>query len=836
MLKNLIKTALPHLIAVAIFAIVAIIYCKPALEGKVLQQSDITQFKGMAQDALQYREQYGHTPLWTTSMFGGMPTYQITGVVGYAYSIGILDRLFTLNLPEPISLFFLACIAFYFLAQVLGFNSIISIVGALAYSYATYNPIIIIVGHITKMHAIAYLPFFIGSLLLLFKKEFWWGTVLTSISTALFVQANHLQITYYGIIIAAFMSIYYLIQWIKAKDFTTIYKTLAAGAVAAILGLAVNAPILVSTYEYGKASIRGGSALVTKDSKTNATGLNSDYALSYSMYKSEPLVMMFPHIYGGGSDPNEVDPTSSKAIETLQQMQPQIAQQIQSFVQFYWGGIGFTAGPPYVGIIICFFAIMGFSVKENTHRWWMGAAIILSFMLAAGSYLEGFNVFMVDHLPFYNKFRAPSMIIVIPTLLLGVLAMYGMAALSAETNFKDVITKYKPSFILLGLVFATVLYIYMTSDFKGVDDIQRLNQWTNIVNAQIKDPKDAAQFISPAHDIVNALAIDRKGMIESDLFKALIYIVMIGVLLFLSFKKIINQTILFVAFGVFTIFDLFQINVKYLKPDSYIEASENENAFALSPLDIALKKDTSDYRVLDLRAGIQNSFNGGALIAYHHKTVGGYNPAKLSIYQDLIENQWYKFPNCMPTANMLNTKYFITGDMNRDTIANPNACGSAWFVKAVGYKKGPAEVMDALSYFNPKDSAIIEEKDKIEDLNGLQYDSLATVKLVRNDNDIVSYTSNSTKKSFAVFSEVYYKLGWKATIDDKEAPIVKTNYVLRGLVIPAGSHQIKFELKPASIEHAKQAAGIASILLWGLLVGLAVVYFKMQTKKHSFLK
>ena len=827
MLKSFFKTALPHIIAVIIFALVAIVYCKPALEGKVLQQSDITQFKGMAQDALQYREQYGHTPLWTTSMFGGMPTYQITGVVGYAYSIGILDRLFTLNLPEPISLFFLACIAFYFLAQVLGFNSIISIVGALAYSYATYNPIIIIVGHITKMHAIAYLPFFIGSLLLLFKKEFWWGTVLTSISTALFVQANHLQITYYGIIIAAFMSIYYLIQWIKAKDFTTIYKTFAAGAIAAILGLAVNAPILVSTYEYGKASIRGGSALVTKDSKTNATGLNSDYALSYSMYKTEPLVLMFPNLYGGGADPNAViDPAKSKAIETLQQMQPELGQQLQSFLNFYWGGIGFTAGPPYIGIVICLLAFIGFSVKSNPHRYWIAGAIFLSCLLAAGSYLHGFNVFVLEHVPFYNKFRAPSMIMVIPTLLMGIMALYGADALSKETSMNGFIAKYKTGLGLIALAFVAVLAIYFTSDFKNEEDKQKLARWNEIVTTQIKDPKISEAYITPANDLFNALATDRKSLIESDITKAIFYLIIVFVLILLSIKKIINQTVFFIGIGLLAMIDIFQLNLKYLKAESFIEPAENEAAFNLTPIDIALKKDTSNYRVLDVRYGIPNAFNGGALIAYHHKTVGGYNPAKLSIYQDLIENQWYKFPNCMPTANMLNTKYVITGNLATDTIPNKGALGNVWFIKGIQYEKDAASVMKRLDNFNPKDTAIIEEKDKIASLDHLQYDSSALIKLVKNNNDDVTYTSNSTKDQLAVFSEIYYNLGWKAYIDNKETSIVKANYVLRAIVVPAGKHDIKFEFRPQSIATSKMASGVASILIWSLLAFVGFKWFK----------
>jgi uncharacterized membrane protein YfhO len=825
MLKSIFKSALPHIIAVAIFAIVAIIYCKPALEGKVLQQSDITQWKGMAQDAFSYKEKYGYTPLWSNSMFGGMPAYQTTGVGGFEYSVGWINQLLTLGLAEPISLFFLASICFYFLAQVLGFNTIISIIGALGYSYATYNPIIVSVGHITKMHSIAYLPLFIASLLVLYQKKYLLGGILTSVATVLLIQGNHIQIDYYGVLIAIFMSVYFLIIWIKNKEYTHILKTLGIGLTAGIIGLAVNAPLLLSTYEYGKESIRGGSKLITKDSKTTSTGLNKDYALSYSMYKSEPLVLMFPNIYGGGSDPNAVDPANSKAIETLQQMQPQVAQQLQSFLSFYWGGIGFTAGPPYVGVIICFFALLGFSVKENKHKWWIAATIILSFLLSAGSYLESFNVFILNNIPFYNKFRAPSMIMVIPTLLLGIMALYGMAEIATETSLKNITKKYKLSFILVGIILLSVLSIYFTSDFKSDGERNLIEQI-----AKIPDANQRAAFEAPARDLVNAIATDRKGMIEGDVVKFFIYLLLIFALVFLAIKKVINQTILLIGFGILSMIDLFQVNLKYLKSDSFIEATENENAFALSPIDIALKKDTTQYRVLDMRGGINNAFNGGAIVAYNHKTVGGYHAAKLSIYQDLIENQWYKFPNCMPTMNMLNTKYVISGNLENDTIPNKDALGNVWFVKGIQFEKGPAEVMQRLGNFNPKDTAIIEQKDKIESLNNLESDENASIALVNNKNDEINYTSSSTKKQFAVFSEIYYNLGWKAYIDNVETPIVKTNYVLRGLVVPAGNHAIRFEFKPTTIKNSIIASTFASILLWLGIVTMIVMAYRNKQK------
>jgi len=746
-------------------------------------------------------------------------------VGGFEYSVGWINQLLTLGLAEPISLFFLASICFYFLAQVLGFNTIISIIGALGYSYATYNPIIVSVGHITKMHSIAYLPLFIASLLVLYQKKYLLGGILTSVATVLLIQGNHIQIDYYGVLIAIFMSVYFLIIWIKNKEYTHILKTLGIGLTAGIIGLAVNAPLLLSTYEYGKESIRGGSKLITKDSKTTSTGLNKDYALSYSMYKSEPLVLMFPNIYGGGSDPNAVDPANSKAIETLQQMQPQVAQQLQSFLSFYWGGIGFTAGPPYVGVIICFFALLGFSVKENKHKWWIAATIILSFLLSAGSYLESFNVFILNNIPFYNKFRAPSMIMVIPTLLLGIMALYGMAEITTETSLKNITKKYKLSFILVGIILLSVLSIYFTSDFKSDGERNLIEQI-----AKIPDANQRAVFETPARDLVNAIATDRKGMIEGDVVKFFIYLLLIFALVFLAIKKVINQTILLIGFGVLSMIDLFQVNLKYLKSDSFIEATENENAFALSPIDIALKKDTTQYRVLDMRGGINNAFNGGAIVAYNHKTVGGYHAAKLSIYQDLIENQWYKFPNCMPTVNMLNTKYVISGNLENDTIPNKDALGNVWFVKGIQFEKGPAEVMQRLDNFNPKDTAIIEQKDKIESLNNLESDENASIALVNNKNDEINYTSSSTKKQFAVFSEIYYNLGWKAYIDNVETPIVKTNYVLRGLVVPAGNHAIRFEFKPTTIKNSIIASTFASILLWLGIVAMIVMAYRNKQK------
>ena len=401
--------------------------------------------------------------------------------------------------------------------------------------------------------------------------------------------------------------------------------------------------------------------------------------------------------------------------------------------------------------------------------------------------------------------------------------MYGLSATIKATNFKSFLQEHKIGWVSLGLVFFAVMALYFSSDFKSESEKQLMSQIM-----QIQDPNQKAAFEGPARDLVNAIAEDRKGFIESDITRTFVFIGIAFLLIFLYIKRSIQETVFIIAIGILSLVDLFQINVQYLKPSQYVEAAENENAFALTALDNALLNDKSHYRIIDLRRGVQNSFNEGAILAYHHKLVGGYNPAKLSIYQDLIENQWYNFPNCLPTLNMMNTKYIITGNMASDTIPNPDALGNAWFVKGIEYKKGPAEVMSSLSNFNPKDTAIIEEKDKLNELTAITYDSAATINLVDNKNDIVTYSSNASQKQFAVFSEVYYKLGWKAYIDEVESPIIKTNYVLRGLVIPAGKHNIRFEFKPSSIAMAQKASTFASIVLWGLLIGIIIKSFKKE--------
>ncbi len=826
------KQIMPHLVAVAVFLVIALVYCKPVLEGKVLQQTDVTLWKSIAQNSFQYREKHGEFPLWTNGIFSGMPAYQITSVGSNPISIIYLDTLLTLNLPKPASYFFLACLCFYFLSQVLKVNPYVGLFGALAYAYATYNPVILVAGHDTKMHAIAYLPAFIGSLLLLYERKYIWGTALTALTTGLLIASNHLQITYYAVLIATIMTIGMLIRWIREKDTKHILQTAGLAIGAALLGVLVNAVMLFTTYDYAKKTIRGGSDLATADSKTGVskTGLTKDYALSYSMYKTEPLVMLFPRMYGGSSGNLEVPEDKSKAVEALQQMPQQIGQYLQQYLfPFYWGGINETgtSGPPYVGAIVCFLALMGFVLLDGKNKWWILAACALTIVMSWGKYFEGFNTLLLNTLPMYNKFRAPSMILVVPTLLLCMMAVMTLQKIIATEDKAALLAQAKKALIPVAAVFVIALLVYISADFTGPND--------SMLQKELNGMSDAGQkaaLAEPIHNLINGIREDRKGLFMGDFLRSLGFIAGAGLLLFLFLKKKINALIVTLGITALAFTDVIGIDTHYLNSDSYQDANDYDNNFKPTAVDEQILKDTGYYRVLDVSKGISQAFNGGPVTPYFHKSIGGYHPAKLSIYQDLIEKQLYNFPNCLPVIDMLNTKYIITsGQQNGQQLqaqVNPEALGPCWFVHALAFKKGPAAVMDALTNFNPKDTAILDEAVRDHLQANPVVDSSAYIKMVYNDNDIIEYRSNAAKEEFAVFSEIYYDAGWIATIDDQEAPIIRTNYVLRGLQIPPGKHRIIFRFHPASFYNSSKAAVAASGLIWLLLLGAAAISVRKQ--------
>ncbi|OQP56797.1 hypothetical protein A3860_09430 [Niastella vici] len=822
MKKELLSRLFPHFVAVITFLIVATIYCRPVLDNQVLAQPDIIHWKGMAQGSFEFKEKYGRFPLWTNNLFSGMPAYHIAMESDIIVSPGWFNSIFTLFLPKPISFFFLASICFYFLTQILRINPYIGLVGGLAYAYTTYNPIIVSVGHDTKMMSIALLPAFIASLMLIYNKKYLWGAALTAIMTALLVGYNHVQVIYYLLIIATIMTIGYAVKWIREKDLKHLFLAVSIAVCSGILGTLSNAVTLLTTYESSKTTIRGGSELANKNAAT-AGGLSKEYAFSYSMYPGEAFVMLVPKIYGGSGGP-EVDEAHSKAIEELRQMPPALGQQLQQYLKFYWGGIGDTAGPPYVGAIICFLALFGFLLPKNEHKWWILAASGLTILMSWGGYFAGFNGFLYDHLPLYNKFRAPSMIIIVPTFLFCLMAVLALQTILFTNDKTALWNNYKKTILFSGSILLLLLLFYFNTDYTSADDKYLLS------NAKAA-PDSVKSYIM---NFLTALKTDRKALFGASLLRSFLFISAAAVLTGLFLKDKIKAGIALAGIGCLAFIDVMAIDWQYLNKDNYQdEADYQQTYFTPSPADRTIMQDKSYYRVFDIRDGVHSAFNASALSGYFHHSIGGYHPAKLSIYQDLIEHQLYNYPHCAAAINMLNTKYIIDKDSTgRDTvITNKAALGAAWFVNSVRFANDPESVMNALSSLNPRETAIVFEKDK----NLIHYDpsqnSSDSITLIENKNDEIVYASNATAPRFAIFSEIFYGKGWKAYVDNTEVEIIRTNYVLRGLCVPAGQHRIRFEFRPASFYNGKaiaQVAGIISLLL--VLTACLVTYVQARQR------
>jgi len=835
MKNGFLKKILPHLAALAVFLIIALLYCKPALEGKVLNQSDITNWKGAVNQSLEFAKEHdGKGPLWTNSVFSGMPAFQIGGVPYNNAIPWYAAKIMSLGLPEPVSFFFLASVCFYLLCVVLQINLFAAIMGSLAFAYATYNPVIISVGHITKMMTMAFMPALLASVLLIYdKKKYLLGAALTALFTSILIAMNHPQIAYYLFIALGVLTVFFAINWIKEKKLKEMAFSLGFVLGGAIVGLAINAGTLRSTYEFQKETIRGGgSALTSTDTTTKhlakGSGLTREYGMSYSMKPAEPLVMFAPRIFGGASDKLEVNEDDSKAIAALRTMPAELQQQLPP-PQFYWGGMTFpgevgTSGPPYIGAIICFLAIIAMFVLNGKHKWWLFTTIVLTIAMSWGHYFGALNNFLFDHLPFYNKFRAPSMILVIPQLLLPLLAALGLNELMNHASKTDFWSKYKKGLIATGALFVLLLFIYMTANFMGYADTETLKQVRNTSEQQL--PSGVKQLIK---DYFDGLKADRKGLMMGSILRSFGFVLLAAAAVWLLVKRKMKPAIIGIGLALFAFVDVIMIDSKYLNSENYLEKEENNSIFTKTQTDNAILADTSTFRVFN----ISRNPTGDGITSYHYNSIGGYNAAKILIYQDLLERQMSKPQLNMPVLNMLNVKYLIQTGQNGLTSAsqkNDGALGPVWFVNHVQFVKNADEEMKALDNFSPKDTAFVQESYKSSVTLPVP-DSTAKITLVKNDNDLIEYSSEAATQQFAVFSEVYYKEGWKAYIDGKEAPIVKTNYVLRGLSVPAGKHSIKFEFKPQGYYKGWKITSIANIALLLLIAGsLFMEWFRNRKK------
>ena len=805
-----------HALTVVLFIVLAYAYMFPLLEGKELVTHDIQSHAGMSKELSDYREATGEEAIWTNSMFGGMPGYMISVV----YSANLFTRLQSkvLSLFHPAAMLILYLIGFYILLTSLKINRWLSIAGALAFGFSSYHLIIISAGHNSKAYAIGYLMIVIAGVLMAYRQNRLKGSILLSLGLALEIMAGHPQITYYGLLALIAFGITELTFSIRENRLPDFLKTTGFLAVGAILAIAVNFSYLYSSYEYSKKTIRAKSEL-THNSENQTSGLDKDYVVQWSQGIGETMTLLIPNFKGGSHTTNPG--IKSESYKALQQNRVENPRQIINQIIMYHGEKPFTSGPYYAGAIIIFLFVLGLFVVKGADKWWLVAATILSVVLAWGKYVMPLTSFLLDYLPLYNKFRAPEMTLTIAgyTLpLLGFLALHRI--FSGQTGKKELEKALVWAFgITGGIALLFALLPGMAGDFSAPFD-GAYPDW-------LKD----------------AVISDRRSLLQGDAFRSFIFIVLAAGGLLLWHLKKIKAEVFFVALAVFILADLWMIDKRYLNSKNFLSKRDANAPFQPTTADLEIMKDTElSYRVLPL----QNPWNDSRA-SYFHKNVGGYHAAKLRRYQEMIEFHFTpeieKMINGLQdeqsetevfsglnALNMLNTKYIIY-DLNSAPIQNPYAMGNAWLVSNYEIAPDADTEIEAILGLNPLTTAVIDKRFS-EHLEGKSFssDSTATIQLTEYQPNHLTYQYKSSAEQLAVFSEIYYREGWKAYVDGKEEPHFSANYVLRAMILPAGNHKVEFRFEPDSFKIGNWVSLIGSILL---IIALGGIWFMGNGKFNS---
>ena len=849
--KKILKYALPILA----FVVIAYGYAPQVLEGKIVNQSDISSWEGMANEIVSYNKANpGERTLWTNSMFSGMPATSISVIYKGDFTQWLYDLFFTG--ARPASYLLISLVGGFLLMLAFGCNVYLAFLGAIAISFCSYNMQIIQVGHNSKMVAIAFMPWVLASVVYAYRKCAFWGALLFAFALSFQIKANHPQITYYLAIIILGYGIWQLCKALQEKAFPKFLRTSAIVLVAGLLGIATNINHLWPTYEYAQHTMRGGSELLPDDSseaaqqveagKKTRSGLDLEYATQWSYGIEETLNLMIPN-FNGGASAGALD-RSSETYNALKKGGYQGAEQIVKQLPLYWGPQPFTAGPMYMGAISVFLFVLGFFVLRGGIRWWIGGVSLLALLLGWGYHVMPVSEFFFNWVPMYNKFRTVSMILVILQILIPVLGIVAVNEILFGEDYKG-----KKQRVQKGLYWALGLTAGVSALFAVV-------------------PSLAGSFISMSDgqlpgEIAVALADDRASLLSNDAWRSVFFIVAAFAVVFLAYKRIwIKPVTAAVILAVLVLVDLWSVDKRYLNDSHFVTKREFNNAFARRPVDEIILQDADPhYRVLDLSV---NTFND-AYVSYHHKTIGGYSPAKLQRYQDLIErnispeisvlaSQMGNIQTIedaqnalgyLPVLSMLNTKYIVLNG-SVPPVENVFRLGNAWFVKEIVPVNNANEEIETLRVVNPAQQAVVstefiagalaDEVSRLAANIGNPEEAVADMSL-NNFIELTSYAPNrlvynysSNKPQTTLFSEVYYP-GWEATITPaaggqaEPLEIFRANWILRGAVIPAGDYTIEFTFNPTSFEKGETYSMISSgILLLCLLGGLVVMFIRRK--------
>ena len=788
--KQIWQQSWPHMVAIVAFVLMCVIYFAPEFfDNKQLPQGDVQSGVGMGHDARLYHEKTGEYADWSNAMFGGMPH-------NYAYSqpsksvFRTVEDVVRIGLPNHTAApLFLYLLGFYVFMLCVGCSPWMSILGAIAFALASYNIIIIDAGHINKCYVIATMPAVLGGIMLCYRKRYVAGIIVTLLSLGLNVYWNHQQISYYLLLMIIPLAIVYFIVAIREKTVKDFFVASAVLLLCAVMAIMPAADKLIPTMDYTKETMRGGAVLHdSADSEAGKSGLNRDYAFQWSYGKAETMTLLIPNFYGGSSnyplgDKSETYKTLKKYAGASQ------ARQYVKALPTYWGDQPFTSGPVYAGAIICFLFVLGLIVVPQKERWWLLVAAVIGIVLSWGRNFPSLNNWLFDHLPLYNKFRTPSMALVMTTTAMAIMAMLAL---------KEVVERHvtlKQVGIAGGVTAGLCLLYALFPSLAG--------SFTAAVDAQLPD------WLAPS------IIADRQHLLTADAWRSIAFIVLsaAAILAYLKSEKM-RSSILVAILAVLTLVDLWAVDKHFLNDDHFIP--KRQSLWTPTDADKQIMADTDpDYRVLNLTS---NTFNESRT-SYYHKSIGGYSPAKLRRYQDIIDYYLSGRIN-MNVLNMLNTRYVIT---QNGAQLNPTAFGNAWFVKEIRWVNTPNEEIEAIGDADLKEVAFIDTcwRSKVQSEVAMTQPAFIELANYANPGNLF-YESESSENGIAVFSEVYYKT-WRAFIDDEEVPVLRANYILRAVEIPAGKHTIEFRCKDELLQKS-QVVSVAASALIALIILLLLIF------------
>lgn len=835
--KNLIYIA----ISLVVFIVLAFLYSTPVFSGKQLFQHDIVQYRGGAKELLDYRANTGNETYWSDSMFGGMPTYQM----GSQFKGDIIKKIDSnLNfLPRPVNYLFLLFAGFFLLGMVVVRNWKYALLGATFFGLSTYFYIIIAAGHNGKVNTIEYFaPLLAGILLVYIRKQYIWGFIVTTLFMGLQIAANHPQMTYYLFIALGFLFLSELIRAIQKKT-PMKHFLISSGIIAAacVIGVGMNSQRIMANSEYVKETVRGKQILNNDSHTSGKSGMDKESMLMWSYGQLETLNLFIPRLMGGGSQEPEGKEIMNRVQELVQENVGSQAEMDRISKGFsgvtYWGDQPGTSGPAYQGAIVCFLALLGFFFASKKYRYWILGASILTILLAWGSNFMPLSDFFIDYVPFYNKFRAPSSILVVVELLFPLIAILGLYRFFTDEKLteehKQKILMYVGGgtlgFLLILLIFGKSLLGFATENEKT--------------------------YFPPF--LLDYLVDERYKLFRIDAIKAFIYVAITAAALFLTLKKKLNQNIALVVIGLVSLFDLWTVNKRYLNDENYVDKIFAENPFQTESSDLLAEKvqgnpnlesilsnvninktletiaekDKTHYRIYNQTLGVTSETN----TSYFKASIGGYHAVKLRRYDDVL-NEYINSIDSVKTPNvlnLLNAKYMVFGGPEQpQVVPNPKANGNAWFVSDLKFVDTPNQEIKAIGTIDNKKTAVIASSDKSYfDNKPVQADSTAFITLTKYQPNELEFKSQSKTPQLAVFSEVYYPHGWKVLVDEKEVPYIKADYLLRAVHVPAGNHHIRMVFEPEVIEKGKWL----SLLSFGLFILLAAfgLFWMNKNKKKE---